>query len=561
MIVEHLYSLLGMKVDQTSVKKADAMLDGIKSKLQGIALAVAPAALGAAVANLTQAVAMDADRAAKGARAIGVTTEAYQELGTAAEFAGLAQTDIDNAINKSSRAVSEAKKGNKEFQKTFRTLKLSFRELHKLAPDERFAKIAGALDKVENQADKTTLMMELMEESGPRFASFIAGGAEGIAKAREDARSLGFIISDEDAKRAEAFNDNLARIELLWKGIRNTLGAGVIEAALPLLDELVEGGKELLPELLDDLRGAEPDLRQFFRTLIDVAKTTRRVIKAMDGLSGVAKIAVTGLLSLAAATLLLTGVNVGWVASTLAAIAPYAALAAVIFLVIAAVSDLYGWVEGEDSFIEELLGPYRPDVWAEIQTGLMGVLGILILLLAVLNAPLALVLGLVAAVALLYLHWDEVIDAVSNFFLWIPDAAVRAYGKLVDVTADAMLALYEMIVGAFEDAFDWVRQAYRELVDDLAEELRVFTDPLLELKSSVEGKIDDLFGGGIVSPALDTERAVLARVNNRPQVNTTVRELNIDARGMSESEARRAVTSGLEDAQLRRAARDFHGGG
>jgi hypothetical protein len=219
-IVQRLVSLLQVKTDDKALAATNKVLDGIKGKLTALAAVAAPAALVGLGATMLKEAATAADVAAKTARTIGITTESYQELTQAAAFSGVKSEELNVALRKLSKNAYQAAGGNKELNKTFKALNINAKDFAKLKPDQQIERLADAYTKIEDPGKRAALMMKLLEEAGPKFASMFAGGGAGIAAMRKDAQDLGMIVPDNLAVKAEAFNDSMDRLKLINQGMK-----------------------------------------------------------------------------------------------------------------------------------------------------------------------------------------------------------------------------------------------------------------------------------------------------------------------------------------------------
>ena len=172
-----------------------------------------------------------ADEIAKTARALNLTTEALQRYRFVAGQSGIETTAFENAVKKTDRAVGEANRGSKEYQKTIKDLGLNYRALGKMSGEARFDAVLGALSKIDDETRRAALGAKLFEEGFPNFATLLEGGPEAIDRLKKQADDLGFIISDEDAKKTERFNDSLDRLMRIFDGLKN-------RALMPLIGPL-----------------------------------------------------------------------------------------------------------------------------------------------------------------------------------------------------------------------------------------------------------------------------------------------------------------------------------
>src|SRR5690606_9220412 len=84
---------------------------------------------------------------------------------------------------------------------------------------------------------KTAAAMELLGRSGSKMIPLLNGGADGIKALTDQAQALGLVVSDETARQAELFNDSIAVMAALSKGLGNQISANL----LPTMSSLASG--------------------------------------------------------------------------------------------------------------------------------------------------------------------------------------------------------------------------------------------------------------------------------------------------------------------------------
>lgn len=99
---------------------------------------------------------------------------------------------------------------------------------------EMLYQVADAFDSMEDGANKTAMAVAIFGDKGAELVPMLNGGAEGLRKMDDMAKSLGLSMSQETVTAATAFNDNL---ELLKAGAQG-LGQGLMAELLPTLSNL-----------------------------------------------------------------------------------------------------------------------------------------------------------------------------------------------------------------------------------------------------------------------------------------------------------------------------------
>ena len=186
-------------------------------------------------ASLTREALQLGDALAKNAAKMGIATEDLAGLGRAAQLTGVAQETLYKAITKQQKAIYDANRGLVTYKQHFDELGLSTEDLMKLSPDQQFIKIAGALNKLGNQTQKTAILYDVFGGRATALLNTLALGEDGLKAVTDQAKYLGIAISEKTAKKMEDFNDSMLTLHQSLLGVANV----VIEFAGPALTEFV----------------------------------------------------------------------------------------------------------------------------------------------------------------------------------------------------------------------------------------------------------------------------------------------------------------------------------
>jgi len=208
----------------------------------GARIAAAGAGVLTSMSALTLGLANTASAAVDMADRLGISAEAAQELGFAAEQAGSSSADLEAGIRKMTKTIGEAASGSKSAQATLDELGLSLGQLQGLSPDQQFALIADRLSKIPDPAVRAAKAMEIFGKGGAKLGPLLAGGAAGLDEMRAKARSLGLVIDEDTARSAEEFGDVVSQLRQQLGALLNQIGA----ALLPALKQLAAVTTEYL---------------------------------------------------------------------------------------------------------------------------------------------------------------------------------------------------------------------------------------------------------------------------------------------------------------------------
>lgn len=258
-------------------------------KTVGIAVGAASAAVVTGLAVMVKQSIDAADEASKLAQAAGVTTEAFTGLQFAAGLSGVSTEELSAAFARLNKNAIEAAAGTERQVSVFNALGVSVKDAagNVRSGDKILSDLADSFAKLPNGADKAAAAMEIFGRAGTKMIPLLNSGAAGIAELTAQAERLGLVISDEQAKASERFNDTLSVLGSVSQGAGNKI-AGEL---LPTLNEM----SGLLLDIAEDSDAASTAADAFGVVLkavsiagIGLASTFANVGRAIGGLSAAA---------------------------------------------------------------------------------------------------------------------------------------------------------------------------------------------------------------------------------------------------------------------------------
>jgi len=210
----------------------------VTSVLSGLGLALSSGSIIAAIKSTADY----ADEMGKAAAKIGTTTEALSGLKYAGDLADVSFEQLQTGLAKLAKASEDFRDGSKSAVDTFTKLGIDptqFNDTSKL-----LEVVAERFSKLEDGARKTAVAQELFGKSGAQLIPLLNSGAEGLRMAADEAARFGLIISEEAAKSAEEFNDNMTRLSTASKGLTYELGNQFLPALTDITSAMVEAAKE-----------------------------------------------------------------------------------------------------------------------------------------------------------------------------------------------------------------------------------------------------------------------------------------------------------------------------
>jgi len=365
LIVRELFAKLGLSVDAASFAVADQMLGAVKS---GLGLLVSGAVR--AGEGLTEIITKTVETASAlndTSIALGVTTDAIQELGYAAQLNGSSVEGMSDGIRKLSINMQAAASGSEEAAQTFRRLGVQITEGGKLrAADAVLADIADKFKAMPSGARRVAAAVDLFGKSGAALIPTLAEGSAKLAELRQEARDLGIVLDKDTIAAGDDLGDSWDKLKAAADGLRYAIGGPLLEGIRESVDATVawvKANRALLAQRLQVLiKGLVSGFKLLASGLLLVWRGLNFVIArwklfaALFAASIAAVIlgnaaAVISFVSLGAAAI---GAAVSAAAAWVAAAAPFVALAAVIAFVLLALEDLWVFLRGGKSLIGDV---------------------------------------------------------------------------------------------------------------------------------------------------------------------------------------------------------------
>ena len=203
------------------VMKADAAFNraAVGAAKWGIATTAAAVAGGAAIFQMT---ANSADEFSKTARMIGITTEQLQALSYAGSIQGVTNESMTNSLMKLNKNMGDLRVGSGTLAAYIGKVDKGFLKTLKSTDnaEDAFRLIMEAIKNTPDEFGKAALAQAAFGRAGMDMLKMSEAGSKGIKKLTDEARAYG-LISDDAANSAEVWNDELARIQTIGKGVVN----------------------------------------------------------------------------------------------------------------------------------------------------------------------------------------------------------------------------------------------------------------------------------------------------------------------------------------------------
>lgn len=194
-------------------------------RMSGVLAGVAGAAgFGALISQAMQT----GDELAKMSDRLGIATEQLMGLRhAAAQAAGMADSQLDMALQRMTRRISEAAGGTGEAVGALQELGLSAAALNNMSPDQAFRRVADAMQDVGRRTDQVRLTFKLFDSEGVGLVNLLDDGSEGIDAFQKEAEDLGITLSRLDLAKLENANDALDEMKKRAQGVASEMAIGM----------------------------------------------------------------------------------------------------------------------------------------------------------------------------------------------------------------------------------------------------------------------------------------------------------------------------------------------
>jgi len=272
-------------------RTAKQRLDNIQryAKQAGAVLGTALAAGATLAVNALRQSINNMDELSKASQRVGLPVEQFSALTYAGKLADVSIGDLQSSLGKLVKSQAEALKTTSQQAKVFGALGIAVTDATgKLrGADEVLADFADAFKRQEGSPEIIAAGLQIFGRSFQNLIPLIKDGSQGLRDAADEAAAFGQIISTETAQQAEAFNDNLTRMQSLASGLANAVAAELLPDLQRLTDEWVNSAKEgdgltkTAVEIADAIRA----VAGFFQQGADKGAVFRRELTAVaDGL-------------------------------------------------------------------------------------------------------------------------------------------------------------------------------------------------------------------------------------------------------------------------------------
>ena len=235
---------------------------------------------GQSVASFALSVGEELDALNDVANRTGVGVEALQAYARAAADTGVGVEAFAKQMQKLTIAIGQASLDEKA-QKKFEELGLVFEELKAASPEKQFEQIVDAISQIADPAERAATAVKFFGKGGIELGELFTLGPGALTQMREEAVSLGQVVSEDAVKAIDNMNDSFGAVWATVKGLAGSilgeLAGPISQIAQDLLGVIKEAGPQQIAQqvaqgLLDFIKlagNAFIDLAEFIAAFIE----------------------------------------------------------------------------------------------------------------------------------------------------------------------------------------------------------------------------------------------------------------------------------------------------
>lgn len=218
-----------------SARSAGALIGG--------PLAAAAASVGFGLQQSVSNFAQTGNAITQMSQKLGIGVERMQEWGYAAVKMGATQEDLDDAMKDLSEHMAEIAQGidsTSDAATLFQALGIEMKDAAgNMRPVEAvFRDLADAIQRNEDPALRTKMVLATMSDSGRKLIPLLAEGSAGLDRMSAEARQLGIVMSADAVKASSDMGTSFTKLRLVTDSVGNSIAASLAPTITALSERL-----------------------------------------------------------------------------------------------------------------------------------------------------------------------------------------------------------------------------------------------------------------------------------------------------------------------------------
>jgi hypothetical protein len=239
MALREIIARFGFQVDPKGLNKAKSGIAGVVGQARALGAAFAGSLVVGKIKDFVSEITTAGDALGKTATQLGLSGKELQAWQTAAGFAGVEATNLNQGFRILGKNALLAQQGSKQAAEAFDTLGVSIEDASgNLKPANQLAREAGvALGAMEDRTKAVGLAQQVFGRAGAALLPLFKDGEKGLDAALAKLEEFGGGLSDSLIPLAEASRDRFFEFEIATTSLKSQLAV----ALLPALNQLTLG--------------------------------------------------------------------------------------------------------------------------------------------------------------------------------------------------------------------------------------------------------------------------------------------------------------------------------
>lgn len=173
----------------------------------------------------------------------GIAADKLQEYQYMSELIDTDMNTITGSITKLTQTMQKAREGNEEAAQAFTYLSTSIYGADGTLRDasDVFEEIIWKMSQMEDGTERDTLAMTLFGRSAMDLNSLMSAMASGsFQQLQQEARNLGYVLSDEDLNALGAVDDQFQRLDKVMEMVKNRVAIELAPELIDLTEQLLQ---------------------------------------------------------------------------------------------------------------------------------------------------------------------------------------------------------------------------------------------------------------------------------------------------------------------------------
>jgi len=229
----------GLASAKTQVNQFGSSTDSLSANLKSLGMVAVATATAIAAFTKSQINAMD--EMGKMSQKIGIATDELSKLAYSAKLSDVEVGALQQSLVILSRGLSEASQGSGNALNGLNALGISFRNIDgsMKTSQQVLLDVSDRFKNMEDGVNKTALAVSIFGRAGANMIPMLNQGSAAIREQGVELEKLGGVITNDAAKQAEAFNDNLTRLNTALGGVGKAIAMEVMPALTRLSEEFL----------------------------------------------------------------------------------------------------------------------------------------------------------------------------------------------------------------------------------------------------------------------------------------------------------------------------------